>query len=202
MTRGEILNREELKDRIWKTKKTRHITEARLLRNDNIINFLIQYYGVAFLCFQLAPKYLQIDNNPLDWIATSCSIAVMVFSLMIGTQDYKRKAAEAKECYIALQVLEGKFSNSAITTTDLNKEYAEILQRSDNHKNIDFYLLYPFSKIQNYDAATTAYKPIETDLQCFYRHILILINCWFYLGALALVFIPVIVFNKYILGHL
>ena len=189
----EILNKENLSHRIWVTKKSRMNAEARYSRIDFFTSFLVAYYSVTFLCFQLAPKYFENITNlsQIEWIATTCSIAVLIFSILMGSQGFKEKALRMKDSYNLLVDAELALADNNIDES--KKKYALALNGYDNHWIIDYWKLYLFKKLKN----------DEGKLHLYYRHFLIIV--YFLITpiiSISLIIFPIYVFYKYICSNL
>jgi len=121
------MEKEKLLNRVWNSKKSRMNAEARLSALSFYSSFFLSYYGVTFLCFQLSSKYFPQSSfiSQIDWMATSSSLIVMVFSLIVGSQDLKNKSREMRKCYLELAEAEELIENDSLQ--DGHKKYNEIM---------------------------------------------------------------------------
>jgi hypothetical protein len=183
------MNKEKLGNRIWQTKKSRMNAEARLNRFGFFSSFMVAYYSSTFLCFQLAPKFFEnIENlSQVEWVATTCSILVLVFSILLSSQGFKEKALRMKQSYHQLSIAETELENNNVSQAQ--EMYHSALKEFDNHWTVDFWKIFIFKKLY----------PDEGKLHFYYRHIL---TFAYYVGSFLAIFcfslFPILVFLKYI----
>ncbi|WP_374000296.1 SLATT domain-containing protein [Bdellovibrio bacteriovorus] len=189
------MTKEQLSNRIWITKKARQNAESRLIKTDNIFSFLLVYYSVAFAAFQLFSKFIDMNSveaHKLDWISTTFSLFILVFSLVVAGYNFKLQAERMKSSYLDLTDLEyqvsfGKPLNEAAA------KYSEILKRSDNHLGWDFERIFLLRKIDSN----------ETDLMVISRHakhVLIFLIVW--LMGISMFLLPIFIFLNYLIKYL
>ncbi|MED4130706.1 SLATT domain-containing protein [Shouchella miscanthi] len=138
-----------LKDsRVWVTKKARMEAEARMKFNDNISKGLVSYYTFVVLSFSIAT--LVIEDSNISLFTVIASVGLFGLSLIVSAKAYKEKAIRYKESYLNLNELEFDLKNllrtDAVIGSDLVQEfrrceklYTDILNRTDNHDDIDYF---------------------------------------------------------------
>jgi len=183
------MEKNQLLNRVWNSKKSRMNAEARLIALNFYASFFLSYYGVTFLCFQLSSKFFpqSVFISQIDWMATSSSLVVMVFSIIVGSQDLKNKSRDMKKCYVELSEAEEIIENGSLD--DGYRKYNEIMKKYDNHLVFDYWKINLFKKLNS----------SESGFDCGLRHtIYFLYKLLSYVVPLTLFLVPIIVFVKYI----
>lgn len=135
------MDKDKLANRIWFTKKARYNAEARLIKLENRLSFLLAYYSIFFVSIQIFPRFIpQAASAQLDWISTTVSLFLLVFSLLIAGHSFKLKAEKMKNCYHELSDIEQKLEKGK-DIDEVFEEYNNVLKRYDNHLPHDYYLI-------------------------------------------------------------
>lgn len=133
-----------LSDKIWLTRKTRIITEQRLINSNSISNYLVIWYS-TILVFLTIWNLVYPDDRLNIFLALG-SIAVLVVSAILIAQKYSERSYTIRNCYIKLDELYSKVKR-AEQIQDTNKiqefetEYSTILQNVENHSEFDYLCL-------------------------------------------------------------
>jgi hypothetical protein len=185
-----------LKDyRVWTTKKARMEAEARMNRNNIFSQLLVNYYTFGVLAFSIWT--LVSEDNNLSLLTVVASVGLFGLSIFVSAIGYREKALQYKESYLSLNELEFTLKNllrdKKVNEPDvikelnsLEKKYTEILNKSENHNNIDYIKVLIKHNM----------KVSSGDLIKFYiRKIL------FYIFALLLIIAPIILTLIYIGGN-
>lgn len=148
--RKEIINViESFKDkRVYVTKKVRMNSEARLNKNNIHSIVLVNVYTFTVLCFSIFSITNETDSK-FELLGLIVSIGLFGVSLFVSLFGYREKAIAFKNSYLKINEIEGKLSilllNKELTDEELikgysacQKEYNEILDKTDNHIDKDF----------------------------------------------------------------
>ncbi|WP_066173577.1 SLATT domain-containing protein [Bacillus marinisedimentorum] len=135
-----------MNDRVWITKKARMEAEARMNRNHLFTQLLVNYYTFVVLGFSIWT--LVSNNNAVSLLTVIASVGLFGVSIFVSAIGYREKALQFKESYLKLNVLEFNLKNllrkdldDKNTTEELTKyekDYSEILTKSENHMDIDY----------------------------------------------------------------
>lgn len=136
--------KEKLESRIWSTKKARMRREYRFLgleRRNELLN--IYYTLILVLCslWSLYENVAQGNFSSRDILLVLLSIVAMTFSIYTSKSRYVERANWMRECYTELAKIEFKLKSTSIQEEEivkLNDEYQNILNRYENHRDIDF----------------------------------------------------------------
>jgi len=133
-----------LSDKIWITRKSRIYTEQRLLRNNSIAQTLIFYYsaGLVFLSIW----NLQYPDSQIEVLLIIASIAVLIISVLLSSQNYLQRSFIIKNCYIKLDELYSKVlraqENKETKQIELfESEYTSLMLNTENHSDYDYLCL-------------------------------------------------------------
>lgn len=130
----------KLKEKIWKTYKTRMITAKRLLDSSKKLEFLSAYYTIFLTIYSV---FGIISNEKIiGYTSTLMSIAVMGFVFWGNTMNYKDRYIKMKENYLKLDNLYHLCISEEIERTynyvEIRSKYEELLTISENHDYIDY----------------------------------------------------------------
>lgn len=130
----------KLKEKIWKTYKTRMITAKRLLDSSKKLEFLSTYYTIFLTIYSV---FGIISNEKIiGYTSTLMSIAVMGFVFWGNTMNYKDRYIKMKENYLKLDNLYHLCISEEIEHTynyvEIRSKYEELLTISENHDYIDY----------------------------------------------------------------
>lgn len=130
----------KLKEKIWKTYKTRMITAKRLLDSSKKLEFLSAYYTIFLTIYSV---FGIISNEKIiGYTSTLMSIAVMGFVFWGNTMNYKDRYIKMKENYLKLDNLYHLCISEEIERTynyvEIRSKYEKLLTISENHDYIDY----------------------------------------------------------------
>ncbi|TCZ75064.1 SLATT domain-containing protein [Paenibacillus albiflavus] len=141
-----------LKERVWKTKKSRMEAEARLIQNNLIADILVNYYTFAVIVYSILALVLDSGNSYSKNITISTlvlSIGLFGITLFLSSVGFKQKATQFKDSYHKLDLLEidinhllrsAQFKSKKQIIDELyvlEQKYIYILSLTDNHHTID-----------------------------------------------------------------
>lgn len=144
---------EELNHKIWCTKGTRFNADKRLKKKSKLSNITISILSAYLIIASLFSVYninQNSDNDIINYLITALSILLLVVSMHENNQDYKLKAFNFHSCGLELaeiynklrtfKTLEGEKSESEISDfcSKINFKYQSILNKYDNHEDIDY----------------------------------------------------------------
>ena len=130
----------KLKEKIWKTYKTRMITAKRLLDSSKKLEFLSAYYTIFLTIYSVFG--IISNEKTIGYTSTLMSIAVMGFVFWGNTMNYKDRYIKMKENYLKLDNLYHLCISEEIEHTynyvEIRSKYEELLTISENHDYIDY----------------------------------------------------------------
>lgn len=144
---------EELNHKIWCTKGTRFNADKRLKKKSKLSNISISILSAYLIIASLFSVYnvnQNSDDNIINYLITAISILLLVVSMHENNQDYKLRAFNFHSCGLELaeiynrlrtfKTLEGQKSESEISDFcfEINNKYQSILNKYDNHDDIDY----------------------------------------------------------------
>jgi hypothetical protein len=146
-----------LDGRIWITKKARMEAEARMNQNHLFYQFIVNYYTFLVLAFSIWSLVSKDDN--ISILTVIASVGLFGLSIFLNAIGYREKAIGYKESYLSLGELESELkhllrSNSHDENDIINKireyekQYTNILSKSENHSDIDYYSVLIKHKMQ------------------------------------------------------
>lgn len=130
----------KLKEKIWKTCKSRMIAAKRLLDSSKKLEFLSTYYTIFLTIYSV---FGIISNEKIiGYTSTLMSIAVMGFVFWGNTMNYKDRYIKMKENYLKLDNLYHLCISEEIERTynyvEIRSKYEKLLTISENHDYIDY----------------------------------------------------------------
>lgn len=145
---------EELSYKIWSTKGARFRADRRLTTISKMSNISFSILSAYLIIAGLLAVY-NVENRSetlkyINYYVTALSIIQLVIVQFESSQDYKLKAKNFHDCSLELSKLYNKLrtfktlNNDASEYTILNfcqklsHEYQEILDKYDNHEDIDY----------------------------------------------------------------
>lgn len=144
---------EELNHKIWCTKGARFSADARFKKKSKMSNISLSFLSAYLIIASLISVYNINQNshdNIINYLVTALSILLLVASMYENSQDYKLRAYIYHSCGIELSEIYNKLrifktlkenkSQSEILEfcSEINREYQIILNKYENHENIDF----------------------------------------------------------------
>jgi len=126
-------------DRVWKTRKSRINASDRLKSNDFISQVLIVYYSLFIITITI----VDIQNNSINFeiLTLILSILILVISTFIFAMNYKERSLRLQNSYIKIDKISRQISKKENLNEDisqLEKEYDDILECSENHSYCDY----------------------------------------------------------------
>ena len=132
-----------LKNRIWKSYKSRINTAERLKNKNEFVAFLSIYYS-AILSAASILNYVN-KSEKMDVFSIVMSVMVTILFLYFEGRNYKERYIKMKENYNDLNLLyyrvESAIKLNEISKEDfdlLSKNYIELLNGVENHSEKDF----------------------------------------------------------------
>lgn len=144
---------EELNHKIWCTKGTRFTADSRFKKKSKLSNISVSILSAYLIIASLFSVYninQNSDDNIISYLVTALSILLLVVSMHESNQDYKLRAFNFHSCGLELaeiynrvrtfKTLEGEKSESDISDFcfEINNKYQSILNKYDNHDDIDY----------------------------------------------------------------
>ena len=133
----------KLKNRIWKTYKSRINTAERLKRNNEFIAFLSIYYSAILAAVSIL-NYVN-ESKIMDVCSIVLSVIVTILFLYFEGRNYKERYINMKNNYNKLNALYYKVeSNIELQNFDkdifeeLTEEYIMLLNDVENHLERDY----------------------------------------------------------------
>ncbi len=132
-----------LKNRVWKTYKSRINTAERLKKNNEFIAFLSIYYSAVLAAVSIL-NYVNKNQN-MDVCTIVLSVMVTILFLYFEGRNYKERYIKMKTNYNELNLLYYKIE-CAIELKNMNKDifekfsknYIELLDGVENHLEKDY----------------------------------------------------------------
>lgn len=123
----------ELLDNIWKTSKTRMITEERYRSYDLAAHILTSYYALMLIVSSIFSAEIVNFTTAFDKISISLAVIVFSLTLILGGFRYSETADKHRNCYLKLQEILRDTSSTNLAAT-----YSEILKEYPNHSPQDY----------------------------------------------------------------
>lgn len=144
---------EELNHKIWCTKGTRFNADSRFKKKSKLSNISVSILSAYLIIASLFSVYnfnQNSDDNIISYLVTALSILLLVVSMHENNQDFKLRAFNFHSCGLELaeiynrlrtfKTIEGEKSESEISDfcSEINDKYQSILNKYDNHDDIDY----------------------------------------------------------------
>ncbi|WP_455757640.1 SLATT domain-containing protein [Sulfurimonas sp.] len=139
-------------DRVWKTRKSRINASERLKLNDFISQVLITYYSLFIIVITI----VDMKNNDINFevLTLILSILILVISVFIFAMNYKERSLRLQNTYIKIDKISREISKKEKANEDLSeleRQYDEILECSENHSSCDYIqVLFEIKDDENY----------------------------------------------------
>lgn len=132
-----------LKNRIWKTYKSRINSAERLQKNNEFVAFLSIYYSAVLAAVSIL-NYVNKNSN-MDVCSIVLSVMVTILFLYLDGRNYKERYINMKKNYNELNLLYYKVE-SDIEINNINQEhfeeltqkYTDLLGNVENHCEEDY----------------------------------------------------------------
>lgn len=151
---SELENRlHELLRRTKVTTKSRYRASERLELHHKLSQWTVSLISVALVIIPVAQTFkveAGVDQVYLNAIQTILAVLILVYSLLLGQENFVSRAKEMHRNGVELGRLARKLSGKGDEVTDeeyasLTEEYYDILEKYENHKPID----YLYTKLSN-----------------------------------------------------
>lgn len=134
---------EYLKNRVWKSYKSRINTAERLKNKNEFVAFLSIFYSAILTAVSILNYVNKSDN--MEVFSIVMSVIVTILFLYFEGRNYKERYIKIKENYNELNLLYYKIDSlielneiSKEKFIELTKEYIELLNNVENHSERDF----------------------------------------------------------------
>lgn len=145
----------ELNYKLWSTYKSRFNAASRFKKKHELSNkavaFLSAYVVIFSLITSMLPQFAESGTaDVILFISSALSIIILVVSQLEASQNYSVKALtfhqsglNISELYKKLRSLKTRIPDTSSEEflheiDEISEDYDDILQRSENHENIDF----------------------------------------------------------------
>ncbi len=132
-----------LKNRIWKTYKSRINSAERLERNNNFIAFLSIYYSAVLAAVSIL-NYVNKNSN-MDVVSIVLSVMVTILFLYFDGRNYKERYINMKKNYNELNLLYYKVESDIEISNisqehfeEITQKYIDLLGNVENHLEKDY----------------------------------------------------------------
>ncbi len=144
---------EELNHKIWCTKGTRFNADSRFKKKSKLSSISVSILSAYLIIASLFSVYninQNSDDTIISYLVTALSILLLVVSMHESNQDYKLRAFNFHSCGLELaeicnrlrtfKTLDGVKTESEINDFcfEINNKYQSILNKYDNHDDIDY----------------------------------------------------------------
>lgn len=138
-----IKNFMALKNRVWKSYKSRINTAERLNRKSNFIAFLSIYYSAILAAVSIL-NYVNKSEH-IDVISIVLSVMVTILFLYFEGKNYKERYIKMKQNYNDLNLLYYRIENiislneiDAEKFKEVSNKYITLLNDVENHSEYDY----------------------------------------------------------------
>ena len=144
---------EELNYKIWSTKGSRFNASTRLTKISRLSNLSISILSVYLTAVGLLSVYNisfnTLDSNLIAYSITCLSILILVFGQIENAKDFTMKAKEFHNCGLELSKIyndlrifktlteDQTIANKEKFTKEISEAYQRVLERHENHLQID-----------------------------------------------------------------
>lgn len=133
---------DDLKQKIWITRKSRINAEKRLINQEKLIQYLNIWYAITLSGISLYSLVYDVGKN-ISIISVILSFGITISLIYFSNQNWSIRAENMKRNYINLQSIyleldsEEDIDNKKLK--EFQNKYIEILNSCENHKEIDYY---------------------------------------------------------------
>lgn len=144
---------EELNYKIWSTKGSRFNASTRLTKISRLSNLSVSILSVYLTAVGLLSVYNisfnTLDGNLIAYSITCLSILILVFGQIENAKDFTMKAKEFHNCGLELSKIyndlrifktlteDQTIANKERFTREISDAYQRVLERHENHLQID-----------------------------------------------------------------
>ena len=129
------MNKQKILDKIWWTKKARIHSEIRLKQDAQLSQYLLIWFSFIVVCTSIYGLKYGLSNN-IELGLIFLSIGILVISIIVNYSRFNERAMEMKKSYEMLNKLHDEAT--FLDERTINNEYRNILELSENHKEIDY----------------------------------------------------------------
>ncbi|WP_413432576.1 SLATT domain-containing protein [Crateriforma spongiae] len=141
---------ERLHDKLDKTARSRFIAARRFELHETLSLYTVVLMSCAVIALTL---FDSLDMLPQEsekfssFLQVFCAVGVLVYSVILSKSDFALKSYRHHECAMALNKIRSTVYKHTIEepkTDQYNRaadEYAKVLDRFDNHLNLDFRMM-------------------------------------------------------------
>jgi len=124
-------------EKIWKTRKIRINTEARLNKWATIFDILIPLYSLNFIIITILP--IAKKDDWISFISITGSLIILVVSIVVANRNHKIRAYKMMLHYIKLDQIYTRIqSANEADKESIYNEYLNELTTIENHNNSDY----------------------------------------------------------------
>ncbi|MFM2589657.1 SLATT domain-containing protein [Vibrio sp. TBV020] len=148
----------ELLRRVKMTTSSRYGASLRFKFHHRVSQWTVAFISIALLVIPMAQAWgltIGIDNQKLNFIQSILAVLVLVYSLLLGQENFISRSEAMHRNGVEL----GKFARklkpyirscTEAQYTDLVEEYYSILEKYENHEIVDYYATKLEVKPQNH----------------------------------------------------
>ena len=139
MSQNLDVKKENLKNKIWITRKCWINASERLLRFGKFIDFINIYYSLFLIFLSLISISPYAANSKiLSYVSLAGSVGLTISIVYATSLRCKQRSEEFKRNYIALQKLLCILNYATGDISKIENKYHALLSNVENHKNIDY----------------------------------------------------------------
>lgn len=174
-----MIDKQELRNRILKTKESRFNTSKRLMNHQRISQWIMSIISACLIVLPLIDVRASLKSD-FDIIQSIVAVFLLIYSLIIPAENFMYRSMQMHKCARDLDGLIFDIDNGK-NLKEISKEYSKILDSHENHETIDYLPVKYHGKLQSI-------RP-ETFSKVWHKYI-------YYKAVLA--FIPIRLFVGYI----
>ena len=139
--------------KVWITRKSRIEAAGRLSTLDTVFQFMFLYYALWIVGLSVWNVYSDREGVSLTLVVSST--VLFGLSQFVAARNFRGRADLMRECYIELDSLHMRTQLLAKNLlpceepvecfVELEKRYASLLRRVENHCSVDYYRAIQFS---------------------------------------------------------
>ncbi|MCA2483285.1 SLATT domain-containing protein [Vibrio sp. Vb2853] len=184
---------EELLRRVKMTTSSRYGASLRFKFHHRVSQWTVAFISIALLIIPMAQAWglaIGIDNQQLNFIQSILAVLVLVYSLLLGQENFISRSEAMQRNGVEL----GKFARKlkpyirSCTETqysELVEEYYAILEKYENHEIVDYY------------ATKLEVKP--TEFAEYFGYIWFSVKFWYHQLKGLMLYFPAWLFVGYVL---
>lgn len=138
---------EELLRRVKMTTSSRYGASLRFKFHHRLSQWTVAFISIALLIIPMAQAWglsIGIDNQQLNFIQSLLAVLVLVYSLLLGQENFISRSEAMQRNGVELGKFARKLKPYIKSCNDdlydgLNEEYYSILEKYENHEIVDYY---------------------------------------------------------------